>query len=260
MLKEKTLFEDIDRVQIAIDFLKKHEPNDGYYLAFSGGKDSEVIKQLAILSGVKFEANYEMTTIDPPEVVRHIKINHPDVIINRPEKSFFQLVQTRGFPLRQSRWCCELLKEKGGEGRIVITGIRAEESSKRKKRKLFEDDYKSKAGKKILNIILEWTEADVWQFIEDQNIKYCELYDRDGVDRIGCLFCPMASKKKRINELKQYPKFKKAFINAFEKLYKLRKEQGNKSVDRWSSGEDMFYWWVYEVRTKEIPDQTVMFE
>lgn len=56
------------RVDRAIDLLRMHEPSEGYWLAFSGGKDSIVIKKLAQLSGVKFEARYSNTTIDPPEL------------------------------------------------------------------------------------------------------------------------------------------------------------------------------------------------
>ena len=33
----------LDKVQTAIDRLRAFEPNEGYYLAFSGGKDSVVI-------------------------------------------------------------------------------------------------------------------------------------------------------------------------------------------------------------------------
>lgn len=36
-----------DKVQTAIDRFKSFEPEEGYYLAFSGGKDSVVIKALA---------------------------------------------------------------------------------------------------------------------------------------------------------------------------------------------------------------------
>lgn len=60
----------------AIALLRLHEPPEGYYLAFSGGKDSCVIKELAKRAGVKFDAHYGNTTIDPPELVRFIKKFH----------------------------------------------------------------------------------------------------------------------------------------------------------------------------------------
>jgi len=258
MLKIKTLpgFEDIDKVAIAIERLKTFEPKGGYYLAFSGGKDSIVIKALADMAGVKYDAHYSMTTIDPPELVRFIKKHHPDVSIDRPDKSFFQLVVSHGFPTRMSRWCCEYLKECGGTGRLVVTGIRWDESYKRSRRKMVEQCYRDKS-KKFLNVIVDWSDMDVWQFITEQKLPYCELYDK-GWKRIGCLFCPMSTHRK--TEVEMYPKFRKAFISAFEKLYENRKSRGKPSVDRWSSGKDMFNWWINENRTKEIPDQGVMFE
>ena len=46
MLIENTLFGTVDKVQVAIDKLKKYEPPEGYYVCFSGGKDSTVIYDL----------------------------------------------------------------------------------------------------------------------------------------------------------------------------------------------------------------------
>jgi phosphoadenosine phosphosulfate reductase len=250
------LFENVNLIDTAIQRLQKHEPENGYYLAFSGGKDSIVIKALADMSGVKYDAHYNSTTIDPPELVKFIKQYHADVAIDRPPRPFLQEMVKRGFPQRQRRWCCEYLKEHGGEGRTVITGIRWEESRNRAKRKIFEVDTR-KGDKHYLNPIADWKEVDVWEFIDKNNIPYCSLYD-DGAGRIGCLFCPMAGKR-RLIELERYPKYAKAFIRAFEKLYEKRKSEGNTSVDRWANGEDMFMWWISENRTCDNPDQGDLF-
>lgn len=40
MLVENTLWGKRDKVKIAIERLRQFEPEEGYYLAFSGGKDS----------------------------------------------------------------------------------------------------------------------------------------------------------------------------------------------------------------------------
>lgn len=48
----------MDFVEVAIERLKAFEPEEGYYLAFSGGKDSVVIKELANIAGVKYDAHY----------------------------------------------------------------------------------------------------------------------------------------------------------------------------------------------------------
>lgn len=39
---------------------------DGYYVCFSGGKDSIVMAKLFEMSGVKYTLNYSNVTIDPP--------------------------------------------------------------------------------------------------------------------------------------------------------------------------------------------------
>jgi len=257
MLIEHTLFGVNDKINIAIERLKQFEPEEGYYLAFSGGKDSCVIKALADMSGVKYDAHYNMTTIDPPELVQFIKDVHSDIIIDRPEKSFFQEMQYRGFPQRQNRWCCSVLKENGGENRFVITGVRWAESYKRSKRRMVESCYRD-AKKRYLNVVIDWAEEDIWEFIKSQNIPYCKLYD-EGWKRIGCLFCPMSGPRRKM-EIERYPKFRKAFELNFEKLYQKRKEAGAKSISRWGSGKEMFEWWINEDRQKEDPDQTVLFE
>jgi len=257
ILIEKTLFGERDKVQIAIDRLKLYEPPEGYYLAFSGGKDSIIIKRLADMAGVKYDAHYSLPTIDPPEIIYFIREQHPDVHIDRPLESFLKVMIRKGFPDRHRRWCCALFKERGGDGRLVVTGIRWEESSNRAKRKMVETCYKN-PSKRYLNVIIDWTKADVWQFIKDENLPYCKLYD-EGWDRIGCLFCPMASGWKRKLEIERYPKIAANFRKAFIKLYDNKKQKGI-SVNRWADGEEMFQWWLQDHRKKKDPDQQVIFE
>lgn len=100
MLKEQTLFGTIDKVDSAIRRIKLHEPEEGYYVAFSGGKDSCVVLDLVKKSGVKFDAHFNLTTVDPPEVVRFVKQNHPEVTIEKPRISMRKLIEKRGYCLR----------------------------------------------------------------------------------------------------------------------------------------------------------------
>lgn len=97
----------------AIALLREHEPEDGYYGCFSGGKDSVVIKELARLAGVRCDWYYNVTTADPPELTQFIKQVHPDVVWQRSRKpgTIFQQMITRGYPSRVSRWCCAVFKE-----------------------------------------------------------------------------------------------------------------------------------------------------
>ena len=234
----------MDKIEKSIERLKAFEPSDGYYLAFSGGKDSICIKQLTIEAGVKFDSHYQVTTIDPPELVHYIKREHPDVKWERPEIPFLTRLATKGFPIRQGRWCCEYYKECGGGGRTVMTGIRWAESYTRKERKMVEHCFRDKT-KRYVHPIIDWSKDDVWDFIHDRNLPYCSLYD-EGYKRLGCLFCPMQYYKSRMKEVRRYPGYEKAFRKAFRKLYTLRKEQGRKSVDRWKNGDEMFEWWITE--------------
>ncbi|MBU2249662.1 MAG: phosphoadenosine phosphosulfate reductase family protein [Gammaproteobacteria bacterium] len=254
---DRTLFGDIDIVQVAIDLLQELEPPEGYYLAFSGGKDSVVIKELANMAGVKYDAHYNLTTIDPPELVYFIRDYHPDVIIDRPEMPLLKMLAKKGFSQRQRRWCCAKYKERGGKGRYILTGIRYAESSGRKIRGQVETCYNDKS-KQFVHPIIGWSDSQVWRFIEKHNLPYCKLYD-EGWKRVGCLFCPLAGSHRK-TEVELYPKYKDAFIRAFKRLYDAKKAEGKTSVDRWKDGEEMFWWWIREDRKSDDPDQTVLFE
>jgi phosphoadenosine phosphosulfate reductase len=228
--------------EVSIERLKMFEPPEGYYVAFSGGKDSCVIKQLCIDAGVKFDAHYGQTTIDPPELVYFIKQYHKDVIWEKPKKPYLVRLIEKGFPLRQSRWCCKEYKEQGGSGRSVVTGIRAAESAKRAKRNMVEVSHTDHT-KKFLNVIIDWEDVDVWDYIHESKIPYCKLYD-EGWKRLGCLFCPMATKGRKLWEVGQYPRFALAFIKAFQCLKDNRTAKGLHSCDEWANGTDMFNWYI----------------
>lgn len=128
-----------DKVQVAIDRLKTFEPPEGYYLAFSGGKDSVVIKALADMAGVKYDAHYNHTSVEPPELVQFVREHHKDVEIewHRDKEgnriTMWNLIPKQSFPpTRIARYCCQELKEYGGEGRMTITGVRWAESVNRR--------------------------------------------------------------------------------------------------------------------------------
>ena len=102
-----------DKVERAIELLRMYQPTDKpYYGCFSGGKDSCVIKEIPRLAGINVTWHYSATGLDAPELVRFIKRKHPDVSIDRLQKSFFEIGKVKGFPTRKARWCCEYLKEK----------------------------------------------------------------------------------------------------------------------------------------------------
>ena len=127
-------------MQTAIERLRAFEPEDGYYLAFSGGKDSQCIYHLAEMAGVKFDAHYRITSVDPPELVRFIKTQYQDVHLDYPRDkdgkviTMWNLIPRKLMPpIRLVRYCCTALKETGGKGRVTVTGVRWDESANRKK-------------------------------------------------------------------------------------------------------------------------------
>lgn len=287
------------KVATAIERFKAFEPAEGYYLAFSGGKDSVVIKALADMAGVKCDAHYNLTSVDPPELVHFIKEKHADVAIDVPryedgkQITMWNLIPKKLMPpTRIVRYCCSELKERGGEGRMTVTGVRWAESSRRannsgaisiwkpgkelvskadelggfvnkdggvilnndndETRKLVESCYKKR--KTVLNPIVDWTDDELWQFITDECVDYCGLYD-EGFERLGCVGCPMAGKHGREKEFLRWPTYKKAYIRAYDKMLVERKKRGKQ--DEWISGVDVFNWWMeYDV----LPGQIDLFE
>lgn len=165
MLFEKTLFGDIDKVEYAIQHIKENEPPEGYYVAFSGGKDSQVIYDLVKRAGVKADFHHSITNVEPPELIWFIKQNYPDVQFEPVNKTMWQLIVEKGIPpTRLARYCCQELKEVGGEGRYCITGVRHAESYKRSKRRMIEQCYRDDK-KKFLNPIIYWDDNEVWEYI-----------------------------------------------------------------------------------------------
>lgn len=257
-LKELTLFGERDKVQIAVDRLKQFEPQEGYYLAFSGGKDSITIYKLAELADVKFDAHYHITTVDPPELVRFIKQYYPCVSRDRPEMSMFRLIKKNFWPpMRQQRYCCRELKEVGGHGRIVVTGVRWAESPKRAQRRMLESCFSDK-GKVYLHPVIDWTNEDVWEFIHLYNLPYCPLYD-EGFERLGCIMCPQESNQQNIQrQIEKWPKFVKAYINTLDKVIESRKSLGRKCT--FNTGQELFDWWISRKSEKKQSQDNRLFD
>jgi phosphoadenosine phosphosulfate reductase len=156
--------------QLAIELIQAYEPPEGYYLGFSGGKDSVVIYDLTERSGVKFKALYSVSPIDPPQIHQFIKEYYPDVEWDLTAKNFWNVhVMRHGLPTRLARWCCEIIKEGSGNGFVKILGMRRAESLGRSKYKCF-DTIKGAAR---LLPVLNWSDADIWQYIAERDLKVC---------------------------------------------------------------------------------------
>lgn len=258
----------VKKIDYSISVLKKaeklalkYDPEDGFYLAFSGGKDSQCLYHVAQLAGVKFKAHFSPTSVDPPHLIRFIRRSYPDVEFRKLKKSIYQVAtEKKVLPSQLIRWCCAVFKESAGAGKVTLIGIRHEESSRRAKRNEIEMSSHKFSGdweeftkwqegvvaKKIARIkkqhknlnhdefsidketevrcisgkdsilvspIIDWTEKDVWDFLNGMEIEHCELYDQ-GRTRIGCVLCPMAAQKEKLRDIKEFPRVKKNWVKA----------------------------------------------
>ena len=191
-----------NKIETAIEVIRQNA-TEPYYVCDSGGKDSDVLVDLVMnRAQVPADYHYNVSPIDPTENYHFLKTFHPFTQWEFLAKHFWQMVDKKGLPTRRSRWCCEVIKEGGGSGRITLTGIRWAESAKRSQRCMIEPDRKDKT-KRLFHPIICWSDAEVWEYIRIFNLPYNPLYDR-GWKRIGCIGCPMSNNQLR--ELATYPK------------------------------------------------------
>jgi phosphoadenosine phosphosulfate reductase len=251
-----------DIEQIAIERIQFHRDRtrDKTYLAFSGGKDSVVIYDLAKKSGIQIEPHYHFTTVDPPELTRFIKSNYPEIQWDKPNKigtrrgespvtikSMFQLIEWKHTPpTRRFRYCCEVLKEYGGRGRTVIDGVRWAESKRRSKRMMYERCSKND-NTFYLHPIIDWSDEDVWNYINLHNLKYCSLYD-EGFKRIGCIMCPLTNSEQMIKEAKRWPKYYNAYLNAFRRM--LISKPAHQKL-QWLNEYDVMNWYIHGTKLSD---------
>ena len=278
----------VELIRSMEDIAKNHayDGEEGYYLAFSGGKDSVVTKALMEMAGVKYDAHYRLTSVDPPELVQFIREQHKDVHIDFPRYkdggivTMWNLIPRKLMPpTRLVRYCCEYLKESGGDGRFTVTGVRWAESARRKNSRgaveiqdggraaetvegyeakkaasiLVNDNAETRdyldgcvtRHKTCLNPIVDWTDDDVWAFIRSERIPYCGLYD-EGWHRLGCIGCPMAGKHGREREFMRWPMYKAQYIRSFEKMLEEREKRGLPISGTLKTSVDVFRWWMEE--------------
>lgn len=224
-----------DKVSDAIELLRAAQPMGvPYYGCFSGGKDSVVIKELARLAGANVVWHYNVTTVDPPELIYFIREHHADVVFHRTI-TMWKLIETQGFPIRQHKKCCTALKHHGGDGHVKILGIRWEESARRR------NQWEAVSERGICPI-LQWNEADVWEFIDGRGLPYCKLYD-EGFSRLGCIGCPEAGVGQRKRDFARWPTYENAYRRAFKRLWDRRGDSW-RYRNLFKDSDALFDWWV----------------
>lgn len=213
-------------------------------IAYSGGKDSDVILELAKMSGIEFRAIYKNTTIDPPGTIKHAMEN--GVEIRRPKETFFSLMKRKGYPNRFKRFCCSVLKEYKILDNCII-GIRRCESVKRSKRYSEPTECRIYGSKKnhvnAIYPILDWSDEDELEFIKERGLKLHPLYYRedgsiDITKRLGCMCCPLTYYKRRLQVFRKYPGMVKAYIRCGNEF--LRSHPESKLAKQYSNVYEYF--------------------
>lgn len=198
------------KINQSLQLIRAYSKQHNLALAYSGGKDSDICLRLCKLAHVEVEIVYNNTTIDPPQTIsRNIK---QGAFINRPELSFYQLVAQKGIPNRIRRFCCQYLKERYISS-YVIVGVRKAESVKRLIRYKEPTScyiYRKNLVSELIYPILNWTQADIKDFILMENLQlHPNYYDSNGQlcieRRLGCIGCPLTGDRGKADFLK-YPK------------------------------------------------------
>lgn len=274
-LIEYTLDGKVDKVEKAIQRIQNFDPttngfdDEPYYVCYSGGKDSDCIRILCELAGVKHDLVCNWTGVDAPETWKYIH-TIPDLQIQMPKKTMFELIVKNHMPPTQLvRYCCRFLKEYGGEGRFTMTGVRWAESTRRKKnRGVIEKSTKTAKDriilnndntedrkvldvcmsqhKRTLNPIIDWSDEEVWEFLHSQGCEGNPLY-QCGYSRVGCIGCPFGKLERREADFERYPRYKQMYLNAFQKMLENMPEE--KHVE-WKTAQEVFDWWLYGNRKK----------
>lgn len=243
--------------EVSIETLQYYEPPEGYFLAFSGGKDSIVIHDLAKRAEVLFDAHYNDITVDPPEVRKFIRMHYPNVIWDQPRRSMYDLIRhKRVLPTRIMRYCHSELKGRSGAGRIVVTGVRRSESITRRGREVLEK-CRGSPKKWFLQPILSWTAQDVWDYIKDQDLAYCSLYD-EGWDRLGCIMCPMQGTKGMLRDSVRYPEHYERYLEAIKDMLNASHARGEESKHG-TTPKEIMHWWIHNADLDTATKQTSLF-
>lgn len=245
MVNNIPLFGIADKVESAIALIREHEPPEGYFVCFSGGKDSCVTYDLVKRAGVKHDVHYNVTTLEPPQLIEFINANFSDIEFHYPPKDIWQLMRYHMFPpTRLIRYCTTELKMTNGQGRVKISGVRRLESSRRRN---LEAWMASTDGARFLNPIINWSADDVWEYIHSRNIPYCKLYDA-GFTRLGCVLCPCQGRAETQLHLQTFPDIAAKFKETFDWIVEERKRRERLGKvykpPGFKTGEELWDWWI----------------
>ena len=247
------------KVDFAIKLLraagrKAFEAGQPLEVCYSGGKDSDVILELAKMAGVEYRAIYKNTTIDQPGTIAHVKKMGVEVM--QPKKRFFELIKENGFPTRMRRFCCKYLKEYKVLDYNVV-GIRRSESAKRMERYKEPEQCRVYGNGKARQYlpILEWSDEDVLEFLQERDITCAPMYyDEDGKfhieRRLGCMACCMKSRRLRLEDFTAHPNLVKAYLLAGTAFF----EKHPDTINYKRFGGNVYKWFCMDLFSENMVD------
>jgi len=220
----------------------------------SGGKDSAVLDFILKKYWFNYKSIYTNTTIDPKGTIGHIRKYYPHTTILQPKETFYQLIERKGLPTRLNRYCCEFLKEYASVGKMIFEGVRSSESHKRKGRNYIHiDDRKWQKGAIHVYPIYDWTDENVYEYIDLNNIILPPVYKYS--DRLGCVACCAISRKgHREKELEYNPLVRKNIVKAITRGM-AKNPQWKLTCATDGNGELAILWWLSGKTMNQYFDQ-----
>lgn len=234
---------------------------------YSGGKDSDVILQLAKESGVSFRVTHNLTTADPPDNVYYIRRVFArlreegiDCRINVPKRSLWRIMrETLVIPSRIIRVCCSELKERRmPDAPYIVTGVRWSESAGRRSKSgiamVHTESAHTRGGEQVAAAagLLTTDDASSRRLFEQCQMRGMRVLNpiidwsdddvwsylasrgiegnplyKEGWTRIGCVGCPLAGRRAREIAFARYPKLYKAWHDAIAYVIERRRQMGN---------------------------------
>lgn len=215
---------------------------DDFVVAFSGGKDSQVILDLVtrVLPVELFKTVFQDTDMELPCTYDIVAFTEEDYKYRFPnfklyhaksERKAIDLWKQYGPPSRVNRWCCSVMKTTVFRRTMkelhntdvqpkvaVFEGVRADESAKR------ESYDRIGANVKHPNLIncraiFRWNNSEIFLYLFSRGIQLNPAY-RMGLTRVGCGVCPFASDWSEYLIRRIYPDISKKYVAVIEEMAK----------------------------------------